>query len=562
MKSEKLTLNLIIGATLMSLTMLVCQTKAIENGKIAFVSNGGIFTMNPNGSGRTQIAASGSNPKFSPDGRRIAFFQNGTIYLMNADGSNQTFLVSSGSVGFGRLITISWSPDGQRISFTCGEGICIVDADGSDRMAISNNPLDHAPDWSPDGTKIAFTRSTILENMDIYVMDIYGDNQTRLTVNQIPDYRPVWSPDGGMIVFIQLDGCDFGFCLGMSIFTMFPDGSNQTSHGGFVDLSGGAIIPSWSPDGTKIIFSSENITQVPNDIFVINSNGSGSLLNLTNTPTMTESSPSWGRVPRTGFDFDGDGRADISVFRAADRTWYLNQSTAGFSATEFGLSSDKIAPADFDGDGRTDISVFREGVWYWLNSSNGGFNAIQFGLAWDIPVAGDYTGDGRAELAVYRGGTWYSLNLVNNQSQTFQFGIPTDKPVAADYDGDGKKDQAVYRGGEWHLNRSSQGYAVVRFGLATDKPVIGDYDGDGKGDQAVYRDGTWYLLRSGQGFSAFQFGIASDVPAPADYDGDGRTDAAIYRGGTWWILQSTNGSARNHQFGLPNDSPIPSAFVP
>ena len=264
----------------------------------------------------------------------------------------------------------------------------------------------------------------------------------------------------------------------------------------------------------------------------------------------------------TPFDFDGDGRSDISVFRPSDGFWHLNQSTNGFYATQFGLSSDRIAPADFDGDGKTDIAVYRDGIWYWLNSSNNNFNAIQFGLAGDIPQSADFTGDGRAELAVYRGGTWWLLDLTNQQVSTIQFGLVADKPIVADYDGDGRADQAVYRGdGEWHLNRSSQGYTVVNFGLATDKLVPADYDGDGKTDQAVYREGTWYLLGSQSGFTAFQFGLASDIPAPADYDGDGRADAAVYRDGTWYLRQSTNGISAV-QFGLANDKPVPSAYLP
>ena len=261
------------------------------------------------------------------------------------------------------------------------------------------------------------------------------------------------------------------------------------------------------------------------------------------------------------FDFDGDGTADISVFRPSDRTWYLNRSTQGFAAVQFGLSTDKITPADYDGDGKTDIAVFRDGVWYWIGSLNNQFNAFQFGLSGDIPVPDDFTGDGRAELAVYRGGSWFTLNLSNNQFQAVQFGLSTDKPVVGDYDGDSRADFAVYRDGNWYLLRSSQGFAAVLFGLPSDKPVPADFDGDGKTDLAVYRDGTWYVLQSLQGFTAFQFGIASDTPAPADYDGDGRTDAAVYRDGTWYLRQSTNEFAAQ-QFGLPNDKPIPTVYSP
>jgi uncharacterized delta-60 repeat protein len=265
---------------------------------------------------------------------------------------------------------------------------------------------------------------------------------------------------------------------------------------------------------------------------------------------------------RTRFDFDGDGKADVSVFRPSDRIWYLDQSTNGFSATQWGLSTDKLTPADYDGDGRTDISIYRDGIWYWLNSSDNSFNMLQFGLPNDIPVPADYfSGGGRSELAVFRNGTWWILNLFDNQVRTIQFGIASDKPVPADYDGDGRADQAIYRDGEWHLNRSAQGYTVANFGLATDKPIAADYDGDGKTDVAVYRDGAWYLLQSTNGFAAFSWGIASDILAPADYDGDGKTDAAVFRNGVWYLLQSTSGFSIQ-QFGLANDKPVPAAYLP
>ncbi len=260
-----------------------------------------------------------------------------------------------------------------------------------------------------------------------------------------------------------------------------------------------------------------------------------------------------------GYDFDGDGRSDISVFRPTEAVWYLNRSTDGSSATHFGVPTDKITPADYDADGKTDISIYRDGTWWRVNSSNNTFGAVHFGMPNDIPVPADYTGDGRAELAVYRSGTWILLDLSNNQINTIQFGISTDKPVASDYDGDGRADQAVYRSGEWHMNRSSKGYAVANFGLAVDIPVVGDYDGDGKTDLAVYRNGTWYLLQSTQGFTAFQFGIAADIPTPADYDGDGRADAAVFRNGTWYIAQSSNGAVTYQQFGLSSDIPVAGA---
>jgi hypothetical protein len=159
---------------------------------------------------------------------------------------------------------------------------------------------------------------------------------------------------------------------------------------------------SWSPDGAKIAF--DLLGNIQGDIHAINSDGSGRV-NLTNNPA-NDYKPSWGTVPnRAAFDFDGDGKSDISVFRPNNGVWHLSRSTQGFSATQFGLSSDKITPADFDGDGKTDIAVFRNGTWY-LQRSQSGFTAVQFGQAGDIPVPADYDGDGRADVAVFRNGIW------------------------------------------------------------------------------------------------------------------------------------------------------------
>jgi uncharacterized delta-60 repeat protein len=270
-------------------------------------------------------------------------------------------------------------------------------------------------------------------------------------------------------------------------------------------------------------------------------------------------------VPHTArFDFDGDLKADVSVFR--NGVWHLNRSTAGYSAFQFGFNSDQIVPADFDGDGKTDIAVFRpnEGNWYWFNSGSSTYSIVHFGANGDVPVPADYDGDLRADYAVYRSGVWYIQRSSAGLLIT-QFGLAADKPVPADYDGDGKYDIAVYRDGTWYVQRTAAGLLITQFGLSADKPLAADYDGDGKSDIAVWRpsEGVWYITQSSNGaIRTFAWGVSSDTPATGDYDGDGKTDLAFYRGsGEWWIWQSQTNNYSVQLFGIAGDMPVPSAYV-
>ena len=266
---------------------------------------------------------------------------------------------------------------------------------------------------------------------------------------------------------------------------------------------------------------------------------------------------------RKQFDFDGDGKSDVSVFRPSSGAWYLQQSTNGLTGVSFGLGTDKIVPADYDGDGKTDVAVYRSGTWY-LQRSQLGFTGVAFGDANDIPVPADYDGDGKADVAVFRPstGVWYLLKSQLGFTGV-TFGQNGDRPVAADYDGDGKADVAVNRNGTWYIQRSQLGFLGVAFGDGADKPVPADYDGDGKTDIAVFRpsNGAWYLQQSTAGLTGIEFGLGTDLPVPADYDGDGKSDVAVFRDGTWYMQRTLAGFA-GVAFGTVGDKPIPNAFVP
>ena len=88
-------------------------------------------------------------------------------------------------------------------------------------------------------------------------------------------------------------------------------------------------------------------------------------------------------------DYDKDGKKDIAVFR--NGTWFiLRSSNNQVQAINFGQAGDVPVPGDYDGDGADDAAVFRNGVWY-INGSTNGFSAVQFGLSSDTPVASAYT---------------------------------------------------------------------------------------------------------------------------------------------------------------------------
>ena len=279
---------------------------------------------------------------------------------------------------------------------------------------------------------------------------------------------------------------------------------------------------------------------------------------------------------RSRADFDGDGKTDLSVFRPSEGNWYLNRSTDGFAAYNFGNSSDTLVPRDFDGDGKTDTAVFRPSAdpaqpdFYVLNSNGFTVTGVSWGIAGDVPVPADYDGDQKADAAVFRpsSNTWFILRSSGGVTSEV-FGQAGDVPMAMDTNGDASAQIAVYRASNttWYIARPtgtpSTNFDAIPFGMTGDRLVPADYDGDNKDDVAVYRpsNGTWYILKSTGGTSTTVFGISTDVPVPGDYDGDGSDDVAIYRNGTWYVSRSTSGLLIQ-PFGVASDTPVPARYIP
>jgi CSLREA domain-containing protein len=157
-------------------------------------------------------------------------------------------------------------------------------------------------------------------------------------------------------------------------------------------------------------------------------------------------------------------------------------------------------PFDFDGDSKTDISIYRPtlGQWWYSRSSDNGTRAFQFGTTTDKIVPADYTGDGKTDIATFTPSTGF-WNILRSEDSTFYgfpFGTSGDIAAPADYDGDGKADAAIFRSSSatWFISRSGGGTTISQFGAIGDKPTVADYDGDGKADLAIYRValGQWW----------------------------------------------------------------------
>jgi hypothetical protein len=154
------------------------------------------------------------------------------------------------------------------------------------------------------------------------------------------------------------------------------------------------------------------------------------------------------------------------------------------------LSSDvfitKMAPglpvplagmADYNGDGKADFTVYRPSTGQWFVF--GAADSPSFGSVNDIPTPGDYNGDGVPDFAFFRPSTGQWYILLSGVETVQNLGQIGDIPVPKDYDGDGKTDCAVFRPttGEWFILLSGGRIVSLVWGQAGDVPVPADYDG-------------------------------------------------------------------------------------
>ena len=153
------------------------------------------------------------------------------------------------------------------------------------------------PHWSPDGQKIVYAAhhvnddsdQTRLTTAEIFVVNVDGSGApVQLTHNTSEERAPAWSPDGSKIVFMcRYGGTDFEICA------INPDGSGlvQVTNNTVQELS-----IRWSVDGHKVLVQQAEGSGGRNQLFKINTDGTGET-QMTNTVGINVfPTPGWLRV--------------------------------------------------------------------------------------------------------------------------------------------------------------------------------------------------------------------------------------------------------------------------
>lgn len=197
----------------------------------------------------SKFLTEGYTPKWSPDDSFIAFEFGFNIYKINVETKAKYQLTNWGNCFFP-----SWSPDGNKITFDSNQFdpnganvIWIMNPDGTNKRDISEHGTGEwrEPNWSPDGDKILYSRYIGIGRTELFLMDTSGNNQFRLTFNDYDDHYSDWSKDGSKIAWYSAgEGRN-----NWGIWTMNSDGSNSR----LLLKEGGH--PSWSADGTEIVYS-------------------------------------------------------------------------------------------------------------------------------------------------------------------------------------------------------------------------------------------------------------------------------------------------------------------
>jgi Tol biopolymer transport system component len=261
-------------------------------------------TVDWNGNSRTTTFVSSSQLQAQIMAADLAAAGKVSVTVVNpAPGGTSpatTFTIAAATIAFSSTGALDGS-DANNTHNT--QNIWAMNPDGSGLTPLTKltalDAFSISPTWSPDGSKITYTSQRALDGSDaldnqvdnVWVMNADGSSPTpvtKFTDGGASTFGAVWSPDGARIAFLSagaLDGSNASMPNGtVNLWMMNADGSNRVPVTKLTAANAGARFPvSWSPDGSKIVFSSTAAldgsdaanTNSTGNIWVVNADGSG-----------------------------------------------------------------------------------------------------------------------------------------------------------------------------------------------------------------------------------------------------------------------------------------------
>jgi Tol biopolymer transport system component len=214
-----------------------------DGSKIAFSGEAGeLFVLDLRAHAVRDVGG-GSEPDWSPDGKRLAWAFERAIYVGDAGGKRRT-RVAEASVSTQSAEFPDWSPEGSRLAYSVSGGlepdlVLVVDVRGGRPEVVAGGAISATatqPAWSPKGDELVFA-----DDAGLVVVRTNGTRRRRLRP-RVSAIQPAWSPDGRLIAFEE-NGA------GISVMNARGGGLRRLTHSDF-DAS-----PTWSPDGRRIAFA-------------------------------------------------------------------------------------------------------------------------------------------------------------------------------------------------------------------------------------------------------------------------------------------------------------------